>query len=166
MTAGGTRVVAEGKVLTFTRWLRAPRMLVWKTFEDPYLLAQWWGPEGFTCPLARLDFQVGGEWHTVMRSPEGVEIASTFVFTEIVRSERLAYRSVPRDSAFWNGNPPPPYLSTITFAERDGGTELVIRTEFATELLAQDAVTRGFAEGVRQAHDKLERLLLKQTDER
>lgn len=165
MTAGTTKIHAEGRTLRFTRWFRAPRVLVWKAFEDPYLLAQWWGPEGFTCPVARLDFRVGGEWHTVMRSPDGVEISSTFIFTEILRPERISYRSVPRDSAFWNGNPPPPYSNTLVFSERDGGTELTMTTEFAAEQLAQDAVVRGFAEGVAQAHNKLERLLLAQVEQ-
>lgn len=162
MTSGKTRIDAAGNALTFTRWFRASRLLVWKTFEDPYLLAQWWGPEGFTCPSVKLDFRVGGEWHTVIRSPEGVEIQSAWVFTEILKPERIGYRSLPRDSAFWKGNPPPAYSATITFSERDGGTEMALTTEFDSELQAEGARSRGFAEGVGQAHDKLERLLLAQ----
>ncbi len=165
MDKGTTRVDAENCTLTFTRWFKAPRVLVWKTFEDPYLLAQWWGPEGFTCPSVKLDFRVGGEWHTVMRSPDGMEIPTAYEFTEIVKPERIAYRSVPTDSDFWKGNPPPAYRSVIEFFERDGGTEMVMRAEFATEAQAQDAMTRGFAEGTRQAHDKLARLLAKQPQE-
>lgn len=165
MTAGATKVDANSNTLTFTRWFRAPRLLVWKTFEDPYLLAQWWGPEGFTCPIARLDFRVGGEWHTVIRSPEGVEIPSARIFTEIIRPERIAYRSAPRDNAFWQGNPPPAFSTVVTFSDRDGGTELTMTAEFDTELQAQDAMARGFAAGVGQAQDKLERLLLAQTQE-
>lgn len=93
------------------------------------------------------------------------EIASAYVLTEILRPERISYRSVPRDSAFWKGNPPPAYSAVITFFERDGGTELVMKAEFETELQAQDAMVRGFADGTRQSHDKLERLLLGQTQE-
>ncbi|WP_240229267.1 SRPBCC domain-containing protein [Devosia lacusdianchii] len=163
MTDGRTKIDAESKTLTFSRWFRAPRLLVWKSFEDPYLLAQWWGPEGFTCPIAKLDFRVGGEWHTVIRSPDGIEIPSVRVFTDIRRPERIAYRSVPRDDAFWNGNPPPAYSTVLSFFERDGGTELVMKTEFETEQQAQDAMVRGFAEGVGQTLDKLGRLLLAQT---
>lgn len=163
MTAGGSKI--DGRTLTITRRLRAPRLLVWRTFEDPYLLAQWWGPEGFTCPIAKLDFRVGGEWHTVIRSPDGIEIPSARVFTEIVRPERIAYRSVPRDNAFWKGNPPPAYAAVIAFFERDGGTELVLKVEFETEAQAQDAMVRGFAEGIGQSYDKLERLLLTRTEE-
>lgn len=162
MTKGTTRIDVENRTLSFARWFRAPRLLVWKTFEDPYLLAQWWGPEGFTCPVVQLDFRVGGEWHTVIRSPDGVDIPSARVFTEIVKPERLCYRSLPRDSAFWNGSPPPAYSTTLSFLERDGGTELVMRTEFETEAQVRDARTRGFADGIRQSHDKLERLLLAQ----
>ena len=33
----------EQRELVITRRLKAPRSLVWRTFADPYLLAQWWG---------------------------------------------------------------------------------------------------------------------------
>lgn len=164
MAKGTTTIDAKECTLGFTRRFRAPRLLVWKAFEDPFLLAQWWGPEGFTCPVVKLDFRVGGEWHTVICSPDGLEIPSAFVFVEILRPERIAYRSVPSDSAFWKGNPPPAYRSVIEFLERDGGTELVMRAEFETEHQARDAMTRGFAEGVSQAHDKLERLLERESE--
>lgn len=154
-----TKVVPAGRTLTFTRRFRAPRLLVWRTFEDPYLLAQWWGPEGFTCPDVRLDFRIGGEWRTVIRSPEGIEIPSAYVFTDIVKPERIAYRSAPPDSDFWNGNPPPAYRTVIDFIEDQGGTELVMRSEFDTEPEAIDAMKRGFADGTSQSHSKLERLL-------
>ena len=36
----------EQRELVITRRFKAPRSLVWRTFEDPYLLAQWWG-EGY-----------------------------------------------------------------------------------------------------------------------
>ena len=42
------RLLDDGRTLVITRTLNAPRALVWKMFADPYHLAQWWGPKGFT----------------------------------------------------------------------------------------------------------------------
>ncbi len=41
--------------------LKAPRELVWKMFSDPYHLAQWWGPKGYTNRVEELDFRTGEE---------------------------------------------------------------------------------------------------------
>ena len=43
--------------LVVTRVIDAPVEQVWKAWTDPELVKQWWGPDGFTCPLARIDFR-------------------------------------------------------------------------------------------------------------
>ncbi len=37
-----------------TRVFDAPVELVWKAWSDPEYVRQWWGPTGFTCPLAKI----------------------------------------------------------------------------------------------------------------
>ena len=41
--------------LTFTRVFDAPRELVFKVWTDPYHVAQWWGPHGFSIPVCKVD---------------------------------------------------------------------------------------------------------------
>jgi uncharacterized protein YndB with AHSA1/START domain len=46
--------------LVVTRLFDAPIEQVWKAWSDPEYVRRWWGPEGFTSPLATIDFREGG----------------------------------------------------------------------------------------------------------
>ena len=150
---------SEDRVLIITRSFDAPRALVWKAFADPYHLAQWWGPKGFTNPVCELDFRVGGHWHDVMRSPEGDEYTVDAEFIEIVPPERIVYRNAPPKGDVWGGNPPPSFVRTITFDEVDGRTTLTLRAEFDSADDKQAAMKRGFAQGTNESYDRLGELL-------
>jgi uncharacterized protein YndB with AHSA1/START domain len=67
---------------------------VWKAWTDPELVMRWWGPRGFTCPFARLDFCVGGRSLVCMRAPKefgGQDMFSTWTYTRIVPSHEFEY---------------------------------------------------------------------------
>jgi uncharacterized protein YndB with AHSA1/START domain len=155
------REVPEQRELVITRRLRAPRSLVWRTFEDPYLLAQWWGPENFTSTISRLDFRAGGEWHVTMRAPDGSERPVRYQFVEILAPERIVYRPLrlAATAAAWRGSPPPTYLATLTFEALGEETLFTMRAEFERAADLAVAITGGFARGTEQAFDKLERQL-------
>ena len=59
--------------LVVTRVFDAPRELVWKAWTDPKYVMQWWGPKGFTSPVCKMDFRVGGKFLFCMRAPDGQE---------------------------------------------------------------------------------------------
>jgi len=59
----------ERKVLV-SRVFDAPIENVWKLWSDPELIKQWWGPDKFTCPVAEIDFKVGGISKVCMVSKE------------------------------------------------------------------------------------------------
>lgn len=59
------------KDLVVTRVFDALVDLVWKAWTDPEQVMRWWGPEGFTSPVAMIDFREGGTSLVCMRSPEG-----------------------------------------------------------------------------------------------
>lgn len=150
----------DDRVLIITRLLKAPRELVWRAFSDPYHLAQWWGPRDFTNPVCELDFRVGGRWYHVMRGPDGREYPADSTFLEIVPPERIVYRNTVVPAEVWGDNPPPPsFLRTLTFEERDGGTLLTLRAEFDTADDKAQSVRRGFKEGTEESYDRLEALL-------
>ena len=149
----------EQRELVITRRLKAPRSLVWRTFEDPYLLAQWWGPETFTSTISKLDFRAGGEWHVTMRRPDGTEHPVRYQFVEILAPERIIYRPFRPAEAVRRGNPPPTYLATLTFEALGNETIFTMRAEFESAADLAVAMTGGFYEGTNQAFDKLERHL-------
>ena len=149
----------EQRELIVTRRLKAPRALVWRTFEDPYLLTQWWGPENFTSTVTRLDFRAGGEWHITMHRPDGGEHPVRYQFVEITPPERIVYRNREVTEHEWAGDPPPSFKRTITLTEANGVTTLTLFAEFEN-LDRRDSVRkRGFVAGTLESYDRLEQHL-------
>jgi len=149
----------EQRELIITRRLKAPRNLVWRTFEDPYLLAQWWGPEHLTTEITRLEFRAGGAWHVTMRAPDGTERQVRYQFVEIVAPERIVYRPWRPAEAAGLANLPPTYLATLSFEALGEETIFTMRAEFESAAKLEFAMTGGFYAGTNQALDKLERQL-------
>ncbi|HEY1409853.1 MAG TPA: SRPBCC domain-containing protein, partial [Promineifilum sp.] len=46
--------------LVLTHTFDAPVEQVWRAWVEPDLVKRWWGPHGFTAPLAEIDFREGG----------------------------------------------------------------------------------------------------------
>src|SRR5215217_6642516 len=66
----------------------------WRAWSESDLVKQWWGPDGFSCPMADVDLRVGGRTFVAMRAPAefgGGDLYSTWNFTEVVPHSRIAY---------------------------------------------------------------------------
>lgn len=77
-----------------TRVFDAPVELVWKAWSDADDVKQWWGPTGFTCTLAHIDFREGGTSLVCMRAPAefgGFDMYNTWTYMTIVLHERFEY---------------------------------------------------------------------------
>ena len=44
--------------IVIERELDAPRELVWQVWTDPDEVAKWWGPEHFTTPREKIEFDL------------------------------------------------------------------------------------------------------------
>lgn len=57
---------------------------IFAAFSSPDLLAEWWGPDGFTNTFEVFEFKVGGRWKFVMHSADGKNYPneSEFAFIE------------------------------------------------------------------------------------
>jgi len=80
--------------VVMTRTFNAPIEKVWKAWSDPKLVMQWWGPTGFTCPVAKMDFRKGGTSLVCMRAPKefgGQDMYSTWKYTVIGPMKRIEY---------------------------------------------------------------------------
>ena len=73
-----------------SRVFAAPRERVFRAFSDAGVLAQWWGPKGFTSTFHEFDLRPGGAWRFVMRGPDGTEYHNASEFLEVVPPEELA----------------------------------------------------------------------------
>ena len=68
------------------------------------LIKQWWGPDGFSCPLAEIDFREGGtSLVSMLACPEygGKQFYSTWRYAQIIPEKQLEYIHNLSDS---NGN--------------------------------------------------------------
>ena len=90
--------VSEIERMVVTRIFDAPRELVWKAWTDPKYVMQWWGPKGFTSPVCKMDFRVGGKFLYCMRTPDGQECWNAGEYHEIVPQEKIVYSMYFSDS--------------------------------------------------------------------
>ena len=81
--------VSETERMVITRVFDAPRELVWKAWTEPKYVMQWWGPKGFTAPVCKMDFRVGGKSLFCMKAPDGQEGWNAIEYHEIVPYEKI-----------------------------------------------------------------------------
>ena len=80
--------------LVVTRVFDVPLKQVWNAWSDPKHVMRWWGPDGFTCPVAKMDFRQGGTSLVCMRAPKefgGQDMYNTWTYEEIVPMKRFVY---------------------------------------------------------------------------
>ena len=134
----------------------APRALVFKAWTDAKLLAQWWGPKGFTNPVCEIDARVGGALRIHMRAPDGSVYPMKGEIREIVPPERLAFTNIAVDDA---GNHIIEGFTTVTFADEDGKTRLTLHTRGSAVVEKAVAYLQGMEMGWTMSIDKLQALL-------
>ena len=132
MTTTTTPNKTTERPFVISRTFDAPRKKVWQAWTERERLMQWFGPKGFTMPVAKMDFRPGGTCHSCLRSPEGHEMWGKFIYREIVAPERLVYVQHFSDreggitrhplSPTW----PLQMLTTVTFAEQNAKTLLTV----------------------------------------
>ncbi len=72
-----------------TREFDAPIERLWQAWANPDMMKHWWGPEGFSCPEARMDFHTGGKSLLAMQNPEGHVQYSGGTYEEIIPLEKI-----------------------------------------------------------------------------
>ena len=109
--------------LTLTCILDAPRPLVWKAWTNPHLLAQWWGPKGFTNPICEIDVHPGGNIRIDMRGPDGTIYPMSGKYLEIGEPSFLVFTSAALNN---NSTPLFSVFNIVTFADQNGKTKLMM----------------------------------------
>lgn len=107
---------AETFELVSRRKLDAPRDLVYRAWTEPELLAQWWGPNGFTNTFHTFDLKPGGVWEYTMHGPDGADYLNRNVFQE-VGPDCIVLRHETGHH----------FILTATFEDAAGGTEITFR---------------------------------------
>lgn len=88
--------------IVIERTFKAPLALIWQMWTEPEHFKQWYGPQGFSIPVAEMDLRVGGKRLICMASPDGrMRMWTVGEFVEIIPHQRLVYTESPADE---NGN--------------------------------------------------------------
>ncbi len=133
--------------LRLSRLLNAPVELVWEVWTDPDHIKNWWGPDGFTNTITRMDLRENGEWDLVMHGPDGTDYKNKSIFKEVVPFQRIVYQHVSA----------PKFVTTITFEPQGDKTLLTWHMLFESkEQFIQVVKTFKADEGLKQNVQKLE----------
>jgi uncharacterized protein YndB with AHSA1/START domain len=135
------------------RELDAPRELVWQVWTDPDEVALWWGPEHFTTPREKIEYDLrpGGVARLTMVGPDGQEYPNNGHFTVVEPPERIAFAEEDIDSPMMQSGE-----TTVEFIDLGGERTKVVVT--SRMVCAEELVDMAQA-GWNSQFDKLVALL-------
>jgi uncharacterized protein YndB with AHSA1/START domain len=137
--------------LNLSRVIDAPREVLFNVWTNEAHFAQWFGPREVTLPFCKIDPRPGGVLHFCHRLRDGTEVWIRGVYREFVAPERLVFSlSFVDASGRPAAHPMFPdwpldavFLTTVTFADLDGKTQLTVRQVLEPpEAAATDTVKR------------------------
>lgn len=141
----------DDRICSTARILFAPARRVFAAFEQPAMLAQWWGPDGFTNTFEQFEFKPGGRWLFTMHGPNGANYANECVFREIEQDARLVIEHVV----------PPWFRLTVTLTPFGEETRLAWVQAFESPEMAEKL--RGIVEPSNEQNlDRLQALLARE----
>ena len=146
------------RAIVITRVFDAPRELVWEAWTDPRHVVHWWGPNGFTTTIEKMDVRPGGVWKQVMHGPDGTDYPNKSVFTKVVKPERIVYSH----GGGKKGGPAAQFEATWTFEALCDKTKVTIHMLFPTASDRDKVVKEyGAIEGGKQTLERLGEYLTK-----
>ncbi|CAD5270850.1 MULTISPECIES: SRPBCC family protein [unclassified Imperialibacter] len=136
--------------LRISRLFDAPIGLMWEVWTDPNHLKNWWGPDGFTNTISKMDVRNGGEWSLVMHGPDGTDYPNESVFTEVIEHKKIVYKHTS----------PPSFVTTVEFEPQGDKTLMHWHMLFESREQFIEVVKKyGADEGLKQNIEKLAQYL-------
>ena len=142
--------MTEDRTLRTSRTLPFSPKEIYGAFASADLLAQWWGPEGFSNTFEIFEFIAGGRWKFVMHGPDGKDYLNESIFKELVPDARIV---IHHDC-------PPNFKLTVDLTPVSDGTRLAWMQVFEDPETAQ-AVKQRAGPANEQNIDRLTRVLSK-----
>jgi len=121
---------------SYERTFNAPNEQVWRVWNDPDSIKQWWGPAGYTAPTISNDLRVGGTFLWAMKSPRGEMFWNTGVYQEVIPNSRIVStmsfadetgKALPGSKAPVPGRWPDAITVTTEFSESNGKTKVTVK---------------------------------------
>ncbi len=141
--------ITDNRELRLIKTLKAPIGLVWRVWTEPEHIANWWGPDGHTNTIHKMDFQEGGEWRLSMTGPTGTIYPNRSIFKEIIPLRKIVLEHFN-----------PHFIATVLFEALGDETRIEWISLFDTSA-DFGIIVRTFKadEGQKQNIEKLEKYL-------
>ncbi len=138
-----------GRELSISRLLNAPVELVWEVFINPEHIKNWWGPNGFTNTIHKMEVKPGGAWEFIMHGPDGTNYPNKSVFKEVVLHRSIVFEHYA-----------PNFITTINFIAEGEKTLIKWHMLFESKELFESVVKNHKADkGLEQNIEKLDAYL-------
>ena len=137
--------------LVIKRTFDAPAHIVFEAWTNPELFKRWWVPKsaGITLLSCEMDVRTGGTYRLTFATAGPEPMAFFGRYLEVTPPSRIVWTN---DEAGEEGS-----VTTVTFAEKDGQTLLVLHELYPSKE-ALDA--SGALDGMPETFDQLEDLLV------
>lgn len=139
--------------LVLERIVDVPRELVWKAWTQPEHLVKWFTPAPWTTVDCEIDLRPGGQFRTVMRSPEGQEFPGAGCYLEIIENEKLVWTDALAPGYRPSSNPF--FTAILTLEPHGNGTKYTARALHKDEADRKKHEEMGFMHGWSAALDQL-----------
>lgn len=81
----------QNRILQSKILLKVPTDIVWEMWKNPEHIENWWGPNGFTNTIHKMDFREEGEWNLTMHGPDGKNYPNRSIFKEIISLRKIVF---------------------------------------------------------------------------
>jgi uncharacterized protein YndB with AHSA1/START domain len=152
-----TRTTVErtsDRELVVTRTVGGPARLVFEAWTRPDLFQRWWMPASFglTVVSYESDVRTGGTYRLVLRHPAAEQPMAFFGrYIEVTPPSRL----VRTNEEEGGGGA----VTTVTFTEKDGATQVVVHELYASKEALDDAMADGSTTGWNEQFEQLDDLI-------
>ena len=150
---GTTTERTSDRELVVTRIFDGPVHLVFRAWTTPELLMRWWVPESLGIKLVgcEVDARTGGSYHFAFDVPGQPEPMAFFgKYLEVTPPERLIWTNEESDDGS---------VTTLTFEEKDGKTQLVLHDLYPSKDALDAALASESTGGWPEQFDQLDVVL-------
>ena len=138
--------------LIVTRTFHAPARIVFQAWSRPELFQRWWIPKatGMTIVGCEMDVRTGGSYRLEI-TPPGSDQPMAFYgkYLEVVPDARIVWTNEEEDGGA---------VTTVTFEEKNGTTQLTLTERYSTSQALEDAL-EGSATALPEQFAQLDELL-------
>ena len=156
--AGKARTTVERtseRELVVTRTFDGPARIVFEAWARPELFQRWWTPESFGITLIsyEADIRTGGAYRLVMSHPSFEQPMAFFGrYIEVTPPSRMVWTN---DEGGGDGP-----VTTVTFEEKDGATEVVVHELYSSKGALDDALASGSTGAWPEQFEQLDDLIV------